>query len=116
MGTFHLAVNFSGQALGSRNVVTPSRSGPRQPVQSWAERPMPSRPETKQTRMPGFLRMVQLSAMLKYYSLIPMDTLALLAAFSACCLLSYFLAKPVKAAGMSATVIELGIGFIIGNW
>jgi Kef-type K+ transport system membrane component KefB len=45
-----------------------------------------------------------------------MDTLTLLAVFSACCLLSWLFAKPFNKLGISATIIELFIGFILGNW
>jgi Kef-type K+ transport system membrane component KefB len=45
-----------------------------------------------------------------------MDTLTLLAIFSVCCLLTWFIAKPVRKVGMSATIIELTVGFILGNW
>ena len=45
-----------------------------------------------------------------------MDTLTLLAVFSACYFLTWFLAKPVRKVGMSATIIELIVGFILGNW
>src|SRR5437588_12356180 len=49
MGTFHLVVSFSGQVLGSRKVVTPSRFGPRHCGQSWAERLEPRMRQTTQT-------------------------------------------------------------------
>src|ERR1700730_1443989 len=55
MGTFHLVVNFSGQAFGSLKVITPSRLGPRHCGQSWAKRPTPEMRQTTQTRTPEFL-------------------------------------------------------------
>ncbi|MCA3176328.1 MAG: cation:proton antiporter [Burkholderiales bacterium] len=45
-----------------------------------------------------------------------MDTLTLLAVFSACYLVTWFLAKPVRKVGVSATIIELIVGFILGSW
>ncbi len=44
------------------------------------------------------------------------DPLTLLAIFSACALLSWLFTVPMKTLGLSATIIEMVIGFIIGNW
>jgi len=44
------------------------------------------------------------------------DPLTLLAIFSACALLSWLFTVPMKTLGLSATIIEMVIGFVIGNW
>jgi Kef-type K+ transport system membrane component KefB len=44
------------------------------------------------------------------------DPLTLLAIFSACALLAWRFSVPMKTLGISASVIELVIGFFIGNW
>lgn len=45
-----------------------------------------------------------------------MDTLSLLAIFSASCIFSWLLGRQLRLIGIAVTSIELLLGFIIGNW
>jgi Kef-type K+ transport system membrane component KefB len=45
-----------------------------------------------------------------------MDTFTILALFALVCVISWLLMAPMKRWGLSVTVIELMIGFVLGNW